>query len=436
LLSVILLMILSACVSSKQGIVLKKQLEIKQIESITELTTIPQDVNFYTRNITASSSISSVEFEKKYFRVWNIDKCSISVNDATWAHRVYTPKNSYGENLQHYKQSFFNLLLDNSNYDNFCTFNKRAISLKTLDIRAMPSDKPIFMDPNKAGEGFPFDYLQNSSISANKPLFISHYSKDKKWVFVESSFTYGWIKSKNIVLLEKEYTSLWQKAKQVFITKDGESIFGENNFLFTSRIGMMLPLIKEHKNSYTVLTVSKYKNTQALYVKSRLSKRIAHKGFLEFTNTNINNIMTQLSVGKYGWGGMYQDRDCSSTLRDFYLPFGLWLPRNSYQQSSVGQVLDVEKLSKEEKIISIKKNAIPFRTLLYKQGHIGLYVGTFENEIIMYQNVWGVKTMKNGIEGRFIVGRPVFSSLEIGSNLENFDANATMLAHLKSITKL
>ena len=51
------------------------------------------------------------------------------------------------------------------------------------------------MDPSLAGEGFPFDYMQNSIIAANKPIFISHYSKDREWAYIFSSFTSGWIKT-------------------------------------------------------------------------------------------------------------------------------------------------------------------------------------------------------------------------------------------------
>ena len=292
-------------------------------------------------------------------------------------------------------------------------------------------------DPKKAGEGFPFDYLQNSSIAANKPLIISHYSKDKEWVFVESSFAFGWVKSNEIVVIDKQYTRLWQEAKQVFITKEGIPIYSsDNKFLFHSRVGMMLALIDEDESSYTVLTIAQYRQNRPLYLKSKISKEIASKGKLAFNSDNINKIITELSKSKYAWGGMYSERDCSSTLRDFYAPFGVWLPRNSYQQSLVGDVINLDLLSDIEKLRAIKKSGVAFRTLVYKRGHIGLYVGTIDDKVIIYQNVWGVKTKKNGVEGRFIIGKPIFSTLEVGSNLKDYDKNASMLHKLKSISTL
>lgn len=406
-------------------------------EYIEDLKYIPQDVEFYSKSINSSSFSSQEEYEKKYFRVWNIKKSEVSLNEAMWAHSTYKVGNTYGENLQLLEQSFYDTLLDNANYKNYKTLNKKGLTLKRLDIRAMPSNKPILLDPTKAGEGFPFDYLQNSSIAANKPVIISHYSKDKKWVFVESSFAYGWVKSANIVVLNEKYTEKWQQAEQIFITKEGTPIYSvDGEFLFKSRIGMMLALVKEDETSYTVLTVSKYKNKKALFIKSKLDKTIASKNIIEFNSENINKILKEVSKTNYGWGGMYAQRDCSSTLRDFYTPFGLWLPRNSYQQSISGEVTSLVDMTNDARVKLINEKATPFRTLIYKKGHIGLYVGRYKEVPIIYQNVWGVKTKKDGVEGRFIIGKPIFSTLEVGSNLKNYDTNASMLSKLKSFTKL
>ncbi len=431
----------SSCATIEEGTsktTLKNQtktLEVK--ESVQDLSVISQDVRTYSKDIQTSLLSSQAEYEKNYFRVWNIEQSEISLRDAMWAHRTYVVGKTYGENLQLLKQSFFDNLLENSNYKSYLSINKKALTLKRLNIRAMPSNKPVLLDPTKAGEGYPFDYLQNSSISANKPIIISHYSKDKKWAFIESSFTYGWVKSRNIVELDEQYTKLWQQAEQVFITKEGVPIYSdEGDFLFKSRIGMMLALVSEESEMYTILTVSKYKNKEPLYIKSTIDKSIAHKNQLEFNSKNVNKVLKEISKTNYGWGGMYAQRDCSSTLRDFYAPFGLWLPRNSYTQSASGEVVFVDKLTNSEKIKTINEYGVPFRTLVYKKGHIALYVGSINNKPIIYQNVWGVKTKKVGIEGRFIIGKPIFSTLEVGSNLKYYDTNSSMLSTLKSITKL
>ena len=421
--------LISACVN--------KSSVIKPKEHVSDLVKVSQNINTYSIKVKPEFISTLKEYKKQYFRVWNIDKISVSLKEAMWANYAYSPSNAYGANLQHINKSFFDNILDNSNFENFATINQKAISLKELNIRAMPTIKPVFLDPSKAGEGFPFDYLQNSTIDANKPLLISHYSKDKEWVFIECSFTFGWVKSSDIVSIDKKHIDAWQKADQIFITKENVAIYSQDKeFLFKSRVGMVFSLLDEDKDNYYVLSVSRYKNTKPLFLKSKLSKNISHKGILKFDTEYINQILGEVSKTNYGWGGIYSQRDCSSTLRDFYTPFGLWLPRNSYQQSRSGQVISLFKLNNSDKIKKIKQNAIPFKTLFYKKGHIGMYVGTINNRIIMFQNVWGVKTKKNNVEGRFIIGRPIFSTLEVGKNLKEYDTDASMLNNLKSMTKL
>ena len=439
-------LLLNSC-TSKEKLLVKKEitppiiqvLQKKEYEKeyVADLRHYSQDVFSYSKDINEQKIFSQKEYEHSYFSVWNYKGIKTSLADAKWAHKRYKAGNTYGENLQLLKKDFFDTTLENANFEEYDTLNKKALSLKKLNIRAMPSDKPVLLDPSEAGEGFPFDYLQNSLISANKPLLVSHYSKDGEWAFVESSFAFGWVKSRNIALIKDKYTEVWQRAEQVFVTKEGSSIYSQDgHFLFKSRVGMMFPLIDEDKESYTVLTIAKYKYDKPLYIESKISKKIVHKGILDFNSENINRIINEVSKTNYGWGGIYAQRDCSSTLRDFYAPFGLWLPRNSYKQSKVGKRISLDGLSNEEKIRIIKEKAIPFRTLLYKQGHIVLYVGIHQGKIIIYQNIWGIKTLEDGKEGRFIIGRPIFSSLEVGSNLRDYDKNSSILVKLKSISIL
>jgi len=413
--------------------------KVEQRTPIYDLVHLPQNPEAYTKdiNFTASTSDIQKKFERSYFKVWNIEKHSTLLEEIKWPFRSYTLNNSYGENLQPHTQSFFDTMYENSNFDAFSTLNKRAITLCRVDMRLFPTNTPLLHNPSLAGEGFPFDYLQNSALHANKPVFVSHYSKDKEWVYIFSSFASGWVKTKEIAFLEKTYTDLWQNAEQVFFTQDNIALHDEEeNFLFKSKIGMMLPLIEEDEESYTLLAVSSYKTSEPLFVTAKISKAFAHKEKLDFTSENLNKIVGQLSMSHYGWGGMYDQRDCSSMLRDLFAPFGIWLPRNSYSQSKVGQVISFEGMSDEEKIKIIKEKGVPFKTLLYRKGHIVLYVGTVENEIVIFHDTWGIRTLKDGVEGRIIIGKAVFSSLYLGKEQKNYDKNTAMLQSLKSMNIL
>lgn len=421
---IIVLLLLSACSLTHQA----------QKEYISDLREIPQDPFVFTQRINKGFIGDGLAYKAAYFSPWNITAFDIPQEKAMWAYNVFTPQKSYGENLQPIDQGFFDAILMNSNFKDYATVNKRAVTLRHLNLRAFPTKRPLLRDPNKAGEGFPFDYLQNSTIEANKPLFVSHYSKDKAWVFVKSSFAYGWVRTSDIVFIDKKDSDTWQQMGQIFLLTDNDPIYSQNgNYLFRTHIGMILPLIQENNKSYTVMTISKFKENEPYFRESNISKNISHNGILPFNSANIDAIINELLKVNYGWGGMYSQRDCSSTMRDFFAPFGIWLPRNSYQQSQVGKVISLKDLSDEEKIASIKKYAVPFETLLYRKGHIVLYAGTYHDKIVIFQNLWGVKTKSDGKEGRYIIGRTIFSTLEVGENLEDFDEEGSLLHGLESM---
>lgn len=405
-----------------------------QPQNIAGFTEVSQDVATYTKGIDRGYLSDIDSFKKDYFHVWNIEKIDTPLKEAMWIFNVFTPEKSFGENLQKIDKKFFDALLENSNFQEYATLNSKALTLVKSNLRAAPTDRPLLRDPQLAGEGFPFDYLQNSTIEANKPILVSHYSKDRAWVFVESSFAQGWMHSRDILFLDEPESEVWQNSMQTFLLKDNLALYDEDGkFLFYSHVGMMLPLVDALKTDNIVLTANKYKNAQPSFHSSLVSSDESSNNILAFNSENINKIINQLLKVNYGWGGMYGQRDCSSTIRDFFIPFGIWLPRNSYKQSQVGEVISLEDMSDEEKIQTIKKYGIPFETLLYKQGNIVLYVGVVDDKIIVFQNLWGIKTRKDDKDGRYIIGKTVFSTLDIGKNLDYYDEDASFLKNLNSM---
>ena len=416
----------------------EKEKSLEAIIDIAHLITLPQDVSFYTTSLQereqSKFSARQENYRKYYFQIWNKKQPPETLENVMWPFYVYKATETYGDNLRPLGQSFFDEMLEKSNFDSYGSINKNAITIKYANLRLFPTDRVVLRNPKVAGEGFPFDYLQNSSIAANKPLFVSHYSKQRDWVFVFSSFASGWIKVSELVFLEKSHTDAIQEAQQIFFIHEGVAVYDEKqNFLFQSRVGMSLPLISEDEESYTVLSITSYKGVEPLFLHSKINKKHGHKDFLAFKKENIEQIVREVAKTSYGWGGMFEQRDCSSMLRDIYIPFGIWLPRNSSQQSKVGEVISLEGLSDADKVQQIKKYAIPFETLLYKKGHIVLYVGIYDDEVVVFHNTWGVKTHKDGVDGRVVIGDALFSSLRLGEELPHYDKNGEILKNLKSM---
>lgn len=403
---------------------------------IYDLTNIPQDAIYFSKFIDNNNSFYDIQkkYNSKYFSVWNMDKPRESIESIVWPFIAFTASRSYGENLQLHKQSFFDEMIQSASFQDYATLNKKGLTLREVDLRAFPTIRPLLRNPSLAGEGFPFDYLQNSTIHANSPIFISHYSKDKDWAYVFSSFASGWIKANEFVILEDDDREFWQNAQQVYIIKEGIAIYdADGDFLYKSKIGMSFAIISEDETSYKALSIASHIGTKAIYSTSIISKDIATKEIMKLNVENLPDIAKEVSKTNYGWGGMYEQRDCSSMLRDMFTPFGIWLPRNSYQQSKVGKVISLKDMNEEEKTRVIKEKAVAFQTLLYKKGHVVLYVGTYNDDIVVFHNTWGIKTKKDGVEGRVIVGRAIFSTLKLGEELENYDNESELLKNITSM---
>lgn len=429
LLIVLILFLLGGCAVHDAK---KSFLETK----IADLERIPQDATYFCKNI--DENVSLYEIQKNYnnmhFHIWNMQQPKEKLASIKWAFNTYRPSSSYGENLQKLDQSFFDAMLQNANFDAYGTLSAKGLTLRELNLRVFPTIRPLLRDPSLAGEGFPFDYLQNSTVHANAPIFISHYSKNREWAYVFASFASGWVRVHEFVILEDTQKDFWQSRAQLAILKEGESIYDmDGNFLFSSKIGMTLPFISEDETSYTVAIAKAGMGQKALIVDAKIPKIIATKEILPLSAENLKMAISEVSKTNYGWGGMYEQRDCSSTLRDMFTPFGIWLPRNSYQQGRIGKVISLKDLDDEQKIKTIKENAIPFQTILYKKGHVVLYVGTYEDEIVVFHNVWGIKTKQDDIEGRIVIGKPIFSTLKIGKEQPYYVEEAGLLKTISSI---
>jgi cell wall-associated NlpC family hydrolase len=391
--------------------------------------------NFDTIKIEKVSTpdLNTSRFEKKYFEPWHYAQAPKKRSDIMWPYRSYTKGVTFGSNLQALDTNYFDTLKMESNFEAFDSIGASALTLQFSHLKNFPTHHPIFRDPQIAGEGFPFDYNQNSAIHANEPLYISHYSKTKAWVYVFTSYASGWLPSTSITMISNKHKELWEHAQQVRIIKDSIALYDtHNNFVLNARIGMLLPLIKEKSSSYKLLLAVAGGDLSTAFREVTVDKENATDTPLTFNATTVKTIGNQLINQNYGWGGLYEDRDCSSMLRDYFSVFGIWLPRNSFQQSLVGKVVSIKHMSEAQKIQKIKEEGVPFQTLLYKPGHIMLYLGVQEGEIFVFHNTWGIKTLYDGVEGRYIIGKSIISTLNLGSELIDYDSSNNLLEKLES----
>lgn len=417
------------------------QLNAKIVDVHTEiqdLKSLKQDVSGYFNNIPDLNSSDMEKLDNKYnelfFSPWTNKNFTPSIADTKWGFG-YKNKEMYGENLKKIPSKWFEEIEALANYDTFKSVSKTGIIVNNSDLRVIPSSKPFFYNPSVAGEGFPFDYNQNSSIKLNTPVFISHYSKDKKWALIESSVAVGWIPVEDIAIVDDNLISEFMNSNYYVSMKDNLRLFNNDIFQAEATIGTILP-IKDNN----ILVVKRDFSGKGIILPMNVEvedKEFVLKKPVKFEKKNIELIGNQLIGTPYTWGGGLGNRDCSAMTKDFFSPFGIFLPRNSKAQAYSGKYIELEGLSSADKKQKIMKEGKPFQTLLYMNGHIMIYIGSNNGEPLIMHDFWGVKTVNNeGTQGRIIVGKTAITTLEPGKELSTKYKIKGLTGSIKGMTLL
>lgn len=408
----------------------------RQATSIADIENLPQNAFEYDMQTPATNSNFFIQASKQYkqhfFAPWQRTQMSKPLEDVTWGH-TYTQQKVYGMNHQRISKEWFDTHIQNENFKDFNTLNKPAITINNTSLRVFPTHLPLFYNPKKAGEGFPFDYNQNSGIKINTPLFISHFSQDKKWVFVESGFAFGWVEAQNIAFVTPKIMNAFKQSQHYVSIKDDFPIYKNGVFKQSIKLGTFFP-----KSQYgNFFVVNHYQNLQGYIQTVQIPKTSLTNFPLSFSKEHIQYVVNELINEPYGWGESFQKRDCSALTKDFFALFGLYLHRNSSQQIKNGTYISLKHLNNEQKKAYIKEHAQPFLTLIYLKGHIMIYAGVSKNEPLVFHNFWGIKTKNSWREEeRFVVGKSALTTLEPGKELPGYDATKNILSKIEGMVLL
>lgn len=118
------------------------------------------------------------ESRKRFFAPWDTEYVSPFLLETIA--KSFLEKKLFGYNLHPFKD--MKTILDNA-YRGVIRKQKGIIT-KTTSWRAFPYAYPVFEDPSKAGNGYPFDLFQYARLSPGRPVQILRYSKDREWVLV------------------------------------------------------------------------------------------------------------------------------------------------------------------------------------------------------------------------------------------------------------
>jgi hypothetical protein len=313
------------------------------------------------------------QFRQRYFTPWTMSEPRFWIEKVRDRNQQLAARTWYGENRQQVVQARVQQLVDLTDWEHFPSMNQAGVVVKPVALRILPTLRPLYEAP----DDFPFDHLQFAEIKPNEPVRILHRSTDGAWLYIETSTVNGWVDPDAVAFADSSVQQRLTEATQLVIIRDFTSVQTQQGKTVSQpKIGTLYPLVAEETDHWVVDMAVAGTDQNAVLTRARIAKSDARPHPLLFTADAVSLIGNALLKTPYGWGEVYRNRDCSATTRDFFLAFGIWLPRNSHQQINAGPFVSLTHLSSIEKEQRIREQGTPFAPCSITQG-ISCFMSAF-----------------------------------------------------------
>ncbi|MGA1797084.1 MAG: SH3 domain-containing protein [bacterium] len=292
-----------------------------------------------------------------------------------------------------------------------------AMTLRECSIRVLPTNRVAMEKP----DDYEFDQFQYTRITPGEALAVMHHSPGGEWSFVVSTFCRGWIETRHIAAAHGRDSIAGFCSADPFVIYTGVAghVYHDREctrFAASVRMGTRLPLVEEREGYVCVRMPIRDTEGYLSFTEAFLPRDASvHIGYLPFTQRNIARLAFGLMGSGYGWGGMFEGRDCSRFILDIFRCVGMLMPRNSASQAQAGYAfLDVSTFPTSRKKEMIVAQGVPFATLLYMRGHIMLYIGEQGKRPYAIHSLWAYRENVLFKDRLRKVSRVVVSDLHLG----------------------
>ncbi len=405
------------------------------IQSVRDMRDFPQDLTAYLRAdrdvpiLSAGEADAALEkWRTSFFKPWHITKPSIAARDVSLLLRRKARGWKNGDTR--WRDEEWRAMRTNARMQTWPNVNKPGVTVRTTDLREMPTDVPRFSEPVPVPADNPFDYFQYSRLPMGLPVLLCQKTADGRWYYVETPIACGWVRARDLAVVDASFMEIWESATMVAVVRDGvDAGAGER-----IDIGVVLPAAGPD----AVMVPVRKRNGTATMKSRQLAEGCVEYMPLVMTPASVANIGNQMLGQRYGWGGMLGLRDCSAMTRDLMTPFGIWLPRNSQAQGRTGKRISLSGLpsaAAREQVVLEK--GVPFASLIVLKGHVVLYIGTWKGRPAILHDIWGIRVDEpEGEDNRLIIGRVVVTSMTPGWELPSLTNNSTIGDRFHTLTTL
>ncbi|MFC1541002.1 SH3 domain-containing protein [Candidatus Latescibacterota bacterium] len=297
---------------------------------------------------------------------------------------------------------------------------KFGLLLSSTMGKEWPTEIPLMTEENDNE----FDYGVTTALDTATPVALLHTSKDGRWSFVKSPWSLTWVPSSTIAFGDIETVKEFVQCEHLLVSVgDRISVYyspEEKTAMSSIRMGSYLPLRTVGNDFCEVLVPGRTKNgiltANVGYVRHSSDVSI---GYLPFTARNVYRQCFTLFGRRYGWGGMYGDRDCSQYVMDVFRCFNIRLPRNTPGQAKASKaVFTFDNMETDTRIDLINKLPQGI-SLLRMQGHIMIYLGDIDGVPYAISDSWAWREpSESGQDIAHRIARVVVTDLMLGKGSE------------------
>jgi hypothetical protein len=308
-----------------------------------------------------------------------------------------------------------------------------GVTVRRTEMRTFPTRDRIFSEP----DDYEFDRFIETALYPVEPLAILHTSADGEWFLAQAYNYLAWLPVADVALTEKRTLFTYLAAEHSLVVT-GKQVFTGFNPLrpeiseLQLDMGVRVPLARREEIPMEIDGQHPTGNyVVKLPVRTATGDLEFHLGLIScaddvcvgyppLTRRNIIRQAFKFLGQRYGWGGMFNTRDCSAFVMDIFKSLGVLLPRNSGEQGKMASGIKHE-MAQEMSLAERKRlfDRLPPATPIYMSGHAMLYLWKYQGDFFIIHDFAGVNTPEPGGALKRSKTRSVFVTPLLGTFLSS-----------------